>query len=551
MLSSWGLRESYSLRAHLIAFAAVTLLPVTALAAVLLARSAAYEREQLESRLVQVASNLTHVLDRDLDRQITILNTLATLPSLAKGDWPAFYAAAKAAVGSKAYVILTDTSHRQVINTYVPYGEAPSLTGDPETVRRILESKGPVVSDLFVSLVTKKPVYNVSIPISPNGTNVQFVLSLGQLTEDLLPLSQAQSLGPEWVTSIIDRRGAVLARSRHHERYSGKPHPGFSTDAKGSGREVRRNVSLEGADVMRAAVRSTTAGWLVTASIPVTMYEAPLRRSLLLWTAITGVALAGAIFCAWLFAPLMARPMTAAMEAAAALGREEPIAPLKSTLTEANAIVGAQQRASDELIQRAGHQRLLLHELSHRVKNLLSVVQSLVMRTLSEERSMSEARDVLTERIFALGRAQEALMRTDWKGASLHAIVEAEVAPFSTRVGVRGSEIVVDGKMVQTFALLLHELATNAVKHGALSVKDGKIFIEWSVTGEGEDKRFRFKWKESDGPPVKTPLRKGFGTALLQSAISDLDVRSRLSFQPGGFIYEIEAPINAVSSGAG
>ncbi len=196
MLSRWGLRESYSLRAHLIAFSAVTLLPVTVLAAVLLARSAALEREQLETRLVQVASNLADVLDHDIDRQNTILQTLAKLPSLAKGDWPTFYEAAKGAVGNKSYVILIDTSYRQVVNTFVAYGQAPALTGDPETLRRILESKEPVVSDLFVSLVTKKPVYNVSIPIAPKGTNIRYVLSLGQLTTTSCRFCRVKAPGP-------------------------------------------------------------------------------------------------------------------------------------------------------------------------------------------------------------------------------------------------------------------------------------------------------------------------------------------------------------------
>ena len=547
MLSRWGLRESYSLRAHLIAFAAVTLVPVTVLAAVLLARSAAFEREQLQARLLQVADNLAGVLDRDVDRQITILRTLATLPSLPKGDWPTFYSAAKAAVGSKAYVILIDTSGSQLLNTFVPYGEAPALTGDPATVQRILESKEPVVSDLFVSLVTKKPVYNVSIPIAPNGTNIRYVLSLGQLTDDLLPLLQGQSLGPDWVTAIIDRKGVVLARSKNHERFSGKLHTGFAADAKGSGREIRRTASLEGEEVLRAVVRSKTTGWLVTASIPLTMSEAPLRRSFLLWSSITGMALVVAMACAWLFARFMASPLMAATEAAAALGREAPIVPLRSFITEANAIVAAQEHASRELDKRAAQQDLLLHELSHRVKNILAVVQSLVTRTLSEERSMSDARDVLTERLLALGRAHEVLMRTEWKGASLRDIVEAELAPFSTRVAIEGPGVIVNGGMVQTFALLLHELATNAAKHGSLSVESGKVTIEWSIKGVGEDKRFRFKWEERDGPAVKPPPRRGFGTTLLEGAIpSDLNVKPRISFEPGGFVYEIDAPLKAV-----
>ena len=179
----------------------------------------------------------------------------------------------------------------------------------------------------------------------------------------------------------------------------------------------------------------------------------------------------------------------------------------------------------------------------------MAVVQSLVTRTLSEGRPMSDARDVLTERLLALGRAHEVLMRTDWKGASLRDIVEAELAPFSARVAVEGPEIVVDGGMVQTFALLLHELATNAAKYGSLSGENGKVSIAWSVTGMEKDKCFRFKWEEKGGPAVKPPPRRGFGTALLEAAIpTDLNVKPRLSFEPGGFVYEIDVPLSAVAA---
>src|SRR5262245_57922980 len=299
MGSKWGLRESYSLRAHLIAFAAVTLLPVLGLTALLLARSAALEHKQLESELVQAASSLAEVLDRDIERQITILRTLATMPSLPKGDWPAFYNSAEAAVAPKAYVILIDTSGRQLVNTFVPYGEAPAVTGDPQTLRRMLESKEPVISDLFVSLVTKKPVYNVSIPITLNGSNVRYVLSLGQLTDDFVPMLQSQSRGPEWVTSFIDRHGTVLARSRDHGRFSGKPHASFAEDSKGNGNRVRRTTSLDGDIVLRAVAKTT--GWLVTASVPVRMAEAPLRQSVWFWSGLAGLSFAFALSGAWLF----------------------------------------------------------------------------------------------------------------------------------------------------------------------------------------------------------------------------------------------------------
>jgi two-component sensor histidine kinase len=171
------------------------------------------------------------------------------------------------------------------------------------------------------------------------------------------------------------------------------------------------------------------------------------------------------------------------------------------------------------------------------------------MRTLSGEQSMSDARDILIERLHAVGPAHELLMRTDWKGAPLKEIVGAELAPFSARVQVEGPELIIDGKMVQTFALVLHELATNASKYGSLSDPNGRVSITWSITAAGDGARFKFRWEESDGPVIKPPSRKGFGSSLLEAALpADLSVKPRLAFNPGGFVYEIEAPLSSVCS---
>ena len=171
------------------------------------------------------------------------------------------------------------------------------------------------------------------------------------------------------------------------------------------------------------------------------------------------------------------------------------------------------------------------------------------MRTLSPERSISDARAILIERLQALGRVHELLMRTDWRGASVKDIIAAELEPFSARVEAQGPELIIDGRMVQTFALVLHELATNASKYGALSSEGGKVSISWSVTGAGKGARFKFRWEEKGGPAVEPPSRKGFGSSLLEAALpADLSVKPRLSFEPGGFAYEIEAPLSTVHS---
>jgi PAS domain S-box-containing protein len=193
-------------------------------------------------------------------------------------------------------------------------------------------------------------------------------------------------------------------------------------------------------------------------------------------------------------------------------------------------------------------QRLLLSELSHRVKNVLAVVQAMATRTLSGGRSLAEASDVLIKRLHALSRAHDMLTTRDWQGAPLRAIIQGEFSPFVERARIEGPELMIGPRMAQTLALVLHELATNAAKYGALSNANGQVFVTWSVAGEGETARFKFEWREIGGPPVGPPKRRGFGTALLNMAISGVpDGTSPVRFEPQGLVYEIDVPLSSVT----
>ncbi|MBL6618196.1 MAG: hypothetical protein ISP49_22125 [Reyranella sp.] len=157
--------KGHSAAAHLIVFALVVAMPLLLLVGALLYRSVTLEIEQTKQRVAQVLEALIADLDRDMERRIAVLETLSTSPLLAAEDWPAFYAQAKESLRGRAYLVLVDAEGRQILNTYVPYGEAPKVTGDPATVKKIRQTMRPVASDLFTSLVVQQPVYNISIPV--------------------------------------------------------------------------------------------------------------------------------------------------------------------------------------------------------------------------------------------------------------------------------------------------------------------------------------------------------------------------------------------------
>ena len=196
-------------------------------------------------------------------------------------------------------------------------------------------------------------------------------------------------------------------------------------------------------------------------------------------------------------------------------------------------------------------QRLLTNELAHRGKNLLAVIQSIASRSLSGTRTLAEARDVLVNRIQALARSQSALLNDGFEGAPITEIIRLEFLPFAGRVKAVGTELILNSRMTQTFALVMHELATNAVKYGALSRADGHVAINWSIEGAGAEARFKFRWQERNGPPVTPSGRQGFGSTILEKvAAQDFGAPPVIRFAPDGLSYEIDAPLSVVAAGA-
>jgi two-component sensor histidine kinase len=196
-------------------------------------------------------------------------------------------------------------------------------------------------------------------------------------------------------------------------------------------------------------------------------------------------------------------------------------------------------------------QRFLMDELAHRGGNLLAVIQSIVSRSLSGTRPLNEERETLTQRLQALARSQSVLMKEGFEGVPVTEIIRLEFEAFSNRVTAVGPVVMLNSRAAQTFALLVHELATNASKHGALSVPaKGQIDIRWSVEGADEEARFKFQWQERNGPPVALPTRHGFGSILIEKVVAqDFGAQPKIRFAPEGMSYEIDAPLMGMTAG--
>lgn len=183
-------------------------------------------------------------------------------------------------------------------------------------------------------------------------------------------------------------------------------------------------------------------------------------------------------------------------------------------------------------------QRLLIDELNHRVKNTLSAVQSIAYQSLKGVDA--DARQAFEGRLVALSGAHNVLTKEGWTGASLFTAIETAIAAYRTptRFKLAGTDHPLAPKMVVALSMVIHELATNAVKYGALSVPEGSVRIEWQVVRQDAgSERLAMRWEEAGGPPVEVPTRKGFGTRLLERQVSmEFNGSIQLQYRPSGLL---------------
>ena len=199
-----------------------------------------------------------------------------------------------------------------------------------------------------------------------------------------------------------------------------------------------------------------------------------------------------------------------------------------------------EQRAADE------RQHLLVNELNHRVKNTLATVQSIAAQTLRTAPSVAEGRAALEERLLALSSAHDVLTRESWEGAELSEIVRLAVSPYAgadvSRIEMDGPSVRLSPRVALAIAMALQELATNAVKYGALSTPAGRLSIVWTL----KDSVVRLRWEEKDGPPVTPPLRRGFGSRLIERSLAtDLGGEASIDFAPTGVVCTITGVVGS------
>jgi two-component sensor histidine kinase len=544
--STWGIARRLAratINARLIAIVLTLAAPLNVVVVVVIWRLANAAADAQRMSMVYAARSIASAVDAELGKYIALGQVLSQDPALLEDSLDAFDDQLRRRLASvpNTWAILADLDERPLLNTAAPYGQ-PLPARPAEGIvaqRRAFETRSAVISDIFQGQRTQTWMASAAIPIFRSGEPFRS-LALTMNVRRFADLLAFKDLPKNWRGAIRDAHGRLVARAPDNERWIGQFAPINNKDGLVEG------ISREGEEIIIANVRSNLSDWMVGIGVK----KAELRVTAfgtIGWAVALGgtISLLSFVFALWI-AKHITGPLTELRRKAEALPadpriRFEPGVPELSELWE------ALSRAATNRCRAEEHQRLLMQELSHRTKNLLSVVQSIANQTAAS--SPTDFVERFSQRIQALSASHDLLVRSEWRGVEIESLVRAQLAHFDDllgeRITIEGPPLSVTPSAAQSIGMALHELATNAGKYGSLSDDRGSVTIHWRLN----DGQFSIGWIERDGPCVNPPKRRGFGSTII-SAVAEASVGGEveLNYQSSGVIWRLRCAASQVLS---
>ncbi|WP_082560778.1 HWE histidine kinase domain-containing protein [Caulobacter sp. Root487D2Y] len=517
--------------------------PATIFMALLARAEFGESRARYERQLMATTRALVLATDRQIGQGQSVLQTLAVSPALISGDIPAFERQARAVVqGTDGWIVLLD-NERQLVNTRRPAGARPPKVGLSDLRWQTIRAGRASVSNLVLPKQADPvpPFVSIDMPVIVDGK--LYDLAYQQSPKAFSSIFAAQTIPPSWTASIVDREASIVARSKNVDRFLGRKVTEDIRKVMAHGNEgVTLSHTLDGTPSLSAFSRSSTSGWSFIVGVPRTELSRAnwssvgwlTAASLLLLVIGAAVALAVSrdISASVRGLGADAKAMAAGEEIALFPDRFREIAEVRAALQDA----AAQLRAREAEEQRA-HQRqqLMINELNHRVKNTLFTVQSLARQSLGRPAD-TPGLHAFNERLMALARAHDLLTQSVWEGADLKEILEETLEPYLDRTVLAGPRVALTPNAALALSMVFHELGTNAVKYGALSLPEGTVTVVWHVD-PGAPHRLTLHWEERGGPTVSPPARKGFGSRLIAASLkADVAGEARVDYRPSGLV---------------
>ena len=495
-----GAISNLSLRGRLTLLIAGAVVPVA-----ILAGTTAYilfeaNETAASAQLLRLSRSLLNTVEARVQAITSAAQVLSVSHDLRDGNLKAFLEDAQTflrAFNPDSSVVLTDRSGAQVLNTAA--GEplerrSLAVEATRDARQQVFETGKPVVSRHFFAPLLQRHMITVNVPVMKGDAPV-YNLGIPITVDALSDILQQQDLKPDWTVAIWDSGGTVIARNREIARFAGhKASPTIYPAIAQKKDQVLTTVTFDGVRVRTALAHSPTLDWSLAVGAPETSIMMPL------WSALFAI-LAFSAGCLLLSGI-----------AAARLGRR--------------------------VLEADRQKEIMINELNHRVKNSMATLQSIAYQTLRRSKSKDDALVSLDARIMALSRAHNVLTAQHWEAAKIGDIVAHALEPFATAEGIieveNGPDVRINPRSALAISLAIHELATNAAKYGALSAPHGRVKLEWRLENKS---RLVLVWRESGGPPVSQPARRGFGTSLIERGLAqDLGGSANLEYRPEGVV---------------
>ena len=330
-------RQPIGLRTRLAALVLGATLPLLALTVLLTIRSYQAERHQIEQHTIETARALALAVDRELSGLQSAIVALSLSRELQKRDFADFYDQAQEMLRRVAAtnVIVSDGEGQEILNTQVKFGLPLPKRSNLDGIRKAARTGEPVVSDLYTGAVSNRPAIGIDIPVQTDAGVV--FLTIGVPLQRLDEIVHQQRLPQNWIISLLDSSGAIVARTVKIDQFLGrKAAPELIAALSGANEGATPMHTLEGLSVVAAFSRSGISGWTAVIGIPSAELAAPMRRSLLVIGAAAALLLLGGLALAALLARRIEQPIQALVAPALALGRGEPVAVPPLRLREAH-----------------------------------------------------------------------------------------------------------------------------------------------------------------------------------------------------------------------
>jgi two-component sensor histidine kinase len=490
-----------SLPVRLALLVAGTTLPLIAFAALLVFEDYRRDRKDASERVLETTRGIRLVLDAEVQRMTSVLEVLALSNALRTNDFDGFRRLATGFLnqyGEQGVLLVADREGREVFSSTTRDTRNLPPRNNREILTRVFSERTPQYSNLFVGVIKRQQIVTVEVPVLIEG-EVAYDISFSPPMEIFQSILERQRPSDAWTISIFDAKGINIARVPNPKETIGKQASPLLYAAMLKAPEATlQTISLEGVPLLTTFARSRLTGWTVAAGITQSSLMNPLWRNLAITSAIGALLLLIGLGFALRMATTIAR---------------------------------------GELLH-----NMLVEELNHRVKNTLALLQAIATQTF-QSASKSE-REKFEGRLGALAEAHNLLSQEKWRSSALEDVISRVLEPYRLtdlqRVRMSGPPVPLSPRRAVVISMIVHEIATNAAKYGALSNATGTVRIDWEILEKDSHPKLRLIWTEDGGPPVTAPAKQGFGSRLVErSARDQLGGQATVDFLPYGVVFTL------------